>query len=331
MTLYLHQSTVWGAVEEYLGHLLAGLDEPARVIVPEGPAAERFATHADVSTFPATEQAPALFRRLVREIRRAQPRIVHVVDVWPLALLAARVARAPRVIVTHHTPELPRRDNNLGRLLWHAGWLTRPEVIYTSESDRRGDGRHGVVIPLGIDLERFAVEHKPEGIVGNVARLVPQKGLDTLIAAAPAVLERHPQVRFVLVGDGPLRPELERQASGLPVEFLGAQNDVPAQLSRFDVFAFPSRFEGLCLAVIEAQAAGVPVVATPVGGIVENVVDGETGRLVPVDDPRRLAAAICAALDDADASQRMAQEARARVQDRYSVRTLVERTLALYG
>ena len=81
----------------------------------------------------------------------------------------------------------------------------------------------------------------------------------------------------------------------------------------FDVFAFPSRFEGLCLAVIEAQAAGVPVVATPVGGIRETVVDGETGLLVPVGDPAALAAAVCRLLEDAELSARLAAEARSRV------------------
>ena len=125
--------------------------------------------------------------------------------------------------------------------------------------------------------------------------------------------------------------ELERRADGLPFEFTGARDDVPELLAGFDVFAFPSRFEGLCLAVIEAQAAGVPVVATPVGGIRETVVDGETGLLVPVGDPAALAAAVCRLLEDSELSARLAAEARSRVRERYSVERMVEQTLRLYS
>jgi glycosyltransferase involved in cell wall biosynthesis len=270
----------------------------------------------------------------VRELRTLRPRLVHVVDVWPLGVLAARIARVPRVIVTHHTPELPRADNVVGRLLWRLGRLARPEVIYTSEADRARDGGRGVVVPLGIDLERFSsVERRthPGHVIGNVARLVEQKNQRALVDAAPAILERFPDARFVVAGDGPLRGELERRASALPFEFLGNRGDVPELLAGLDVFAFPSLFEGLCLAVIEAQAAGVPVVATPVGGIRETVVDGETGLLVPCGDAAALAAAVCRLLADPALAQRLAGAARRRVHDRYAVEHMVERTLALYG
>jgi glycosyltransferase involved in cell wall biosynthesis len=114
------------------------------------------------------------------------------------------------------------------------------------------------------------------------------------------------------------------------VLLLGAREDVPDLLASFAVFAFPSRFEGLCLSVIEAQAAGVPVVATPVGGIRETVVEGETGWLVPPDDPRALAERIVWVLDHPDDALRVAAEAARRARKRYSERAMVERTLALY-
>jgi len=328
---YLHQADAYGAVERYLEQLLRGLDEPAVLIAPRSPELDALAKLAELRPFDPSVGTAGRFLHLVRELRRTRPRLVHVVDVWPLAFLAARVARVPRVLVTHHTPELPRSDNFVGRALWRLGWWTKPQVIYTSAADREADGRDGVVVPLGIDLDRFSVERHPEGIVGTVSRLVEQKGLDTLLAAVPAVVARRPDVRFVLVGDGPLRSELERRAAGLPVEVLGERDDVPDQLARFDVFVLPSRFEGLCLAVIEAQAAGVPVVATPVGGIVETVVPGETGTLVPVDDPAALAAAISGVLDDPAAAGAMALEARRRARSRFSVDAMVEKTLALYG
>ncbi len=247
MIVYLHQAPAWGAVERYLEQLLQGLEEEAVVIAP----------HSVEKPLDPSLSAPAQLRHLVRELRALQPRLVHVVDVWPTAFLAARLARVPRVLVTHHTPELPRQDNLAGRALWHAGWATRPEVIYTSESDRETDGRKGVVIPLGIDLRRFSVEPRAhEGrVVGNVARLVGQKDQRALVEAAPAILERFPDARFVIAGEGELRGELESAAAGLPFELMGERDDVPELLAGFDVFAFPSRFEGLGLAVIEAQAA----------------------------------------------------------------------------
>jgi glycosyltransferase involved in cell wall biosynthesis len=260
-----------------------------------------------------------------------------VTDVFPQALLAGRLARARRLYVTHHTPELPRKDNLAGRTWQGVGWAMRPEVIYTSESDRRNDRRllRGHVVPLGIDLERFRNGRATlDGrIVGNVARLAEQKGQRDLIAAAPHVLERHPDVRFIVVGEGELRDELERLAQPLGdrFAFLGARDDVPDLLASFDVFAFPSRFEGLCLAVIEAQAAGVPVVATPVGGIRETVVDGETGWLVPPRDVDALAERINWCLDHADEAHGVAAEAKRRVVERFSVDRMVGETLALYG
>ena len=133
MIAYLHQAAAWGAVERYLEQLLEGLDEPAVVIHPETEAFAPLAGLAELRPYDPRRSAPALLAHLVRELRALRPRLVHVVDVWPLAFLAARIARVPRVLVTHHTPELPRSDNLGGRALWRAGWLTRPEVIYTSE------------------------------------------------------------------------------------------------------------------------------------------------------------------------------------------------------
>ena len=169
-------------------------------------------------------------------------------------------------------------------------------------------------------------------VVGNIARLAEQKGHRFLLEAAPAVLKRHPDVRFVIVGDGELRPELEGRSGvlGDRVALLGSRDDVPDLLASFDVFAFPSLYEGLGLAVIEAQAAGVPVVATQVGGIRENVVDGETGFLVPVGDADALAERICFCLDHPEEARRVGEKARRRVRERYSEQRMVAETLALY-
>ena len=292
---------------------------------------------------PGLESGPALqaVRWLHTRLRSTPPRVVHVTDAWASGVLAARLAGVRRVLVTHHTPELPRCDNIFGRVLWRLAWAARPEVIYTSETDRRVDARRlrSHVVPLGIDVDRFAGARpalRGNGrLVGNVARLAPQKGQGVLLEAAPLVLERHPDVRFVLVGDGELRPELERRAETLGVGdrvlFMGVRTDVPELLASFSVFALPSYFEGLCYAVLEAQAAGVPVVATPVGGVRETVVPGETGVRCEIGDARSLADGIAGLLDDPSKAERLASEARRRVRVSFGVERMVAGTLAVYG
>jgi glycosyltransferase involved in cell wall biosynthesis len=335
---FVHGLRNWGAVEEYVAAVVRGLrarGEDVVLLYPDDPVLAPFAElGARTETFDL--DAPGLTRRLAKLLRKHHPSIVHATDVFPQALLAARLAGVRRLYVTHHTPELPRRDNFAGRAWHRAGWAMRPEVIYTSDTDRRSDKRmlRTHVVPLGIDLERFRKGHGAFAatIVGNVARLSEQKGHRDLIAAAALVLERRPDVRFAVIGDGELREELEQLAAplGEKFSFLGWHDDVPDLLPSLDVFAFPSRFEGLCLAVIEAQAAGVPVVATPVGGIRETVVHGETGWLVPVGDVEALADRITWCLDHRTEARRVAAEARRRVFERFSVERMVAETLALY-
>jgi glycosyltransferase involved in cell wall biosynthesis len=336
---FVHGLRNWGAVEEYVAALVRGLrerGEDVALLYPDGSVLAPFAElGAAGGTFDL--DAPGLTLRLRGELRRLRPAIVHATDVFPQAQLAARLAGVRRLLVTHHTPELPRRDNVAGRAWQQVGWLTRPEVVYTSETDRASDGRRlrTHVVPLGIELDRFASGRRVlDGrIVGNVARLAEQKGHRDLIAAVPHVLDRHPDVRFVVAGDGELRAELEALAAPLGdrFAFLGERRDVPDLLASFEVFAFPSHFEGLCLAVIEAQAAGVPVVATPVGGIRETVVEGETGYLVPVRDPQALAERISWCLEHPGEAKAVAAVARERVTARFAVEQMVAETLALYG
>lgn len=335
MIALLHGLRAYGAVERYIAAIAQALGDEAVLVHYDDPALAPFGDlGVRTERLPETS-APRTTFELTRLLRRLRPRVVHVMEVWPPALVAARLARVPRVLVTHHTPELPRRDNLAGRLWQRLAWATRPGVIYTSEADRERDGRRpSHVIPLGIDLEHFAsgTPALDGTVVGNVARLAEQKGHRTLIEAVPAVLERHPEARFVIAGEGELREEIEQLAEpfGGHVSILGNRSDVADLLASFDVFAYPSRFEGLCLAVIEAQAAGVPVVATPVGGIRETVLDGETGFLVPIGDAAALAERISYVLDHPEEAHRVADEGRRRARARFSQERMVAETLALY-
>ena len=330
----VHGHLAFGAVERYVAAIARALGDDALLVHADHPAVAPFAElPVRRRTYPPELLASgaALMRGIAQLVRGS--RIVHATDVLPPAHVAARLT-GRTLLVTHHTPELPRGDSLGGRLWWRLGWAMRPLVVYTSESDRVRDGRSpSRVVPLGIDVERFASGTRVlDGtIVGNVARLAEQKDHRTLLEAAALVHRRRPDVRFAIAGEGELREELDERAQeiGDHVVMLGNRSDVPDLLASFAVFAFPSRYEGLCLSVLEAQAAGVPVVATPVGGIRETVVDGETGYLVPVGNAEALAERIVYVLDHPDEARRVADEARRRVQ-RFAEERMVADTIALY-
>ncbi|MBE0467024.1 MAG: glycosyltransferase family 4 protein, partial [Candidatus Desulforudis sp.] len=169
-------------------------------------------------------------------------------------------------------------------------------------------------------------------VVGTVARLAPQKGVEYLLRAGAELAGAGRPVHLVIVGDGPLREMLTREAIslGADVLFLGHRPDAAALMAAFDLFALPSVTEGLPLALLEAMAGGCPVVATRVGGVPEAVVDGTTGWLVPPADPAALAAAVAAALDDPVRRAELAAAGRERVRQVFTDARMVEKTLAVY-
>jgi glycosyltransferase involved in cell wall biosynthesis len=160
----------------------------------------------------------------------------------------------------------------------------------------------------------------------TTARLHPQKDIGTLVRAAKEAIAERPNLRFLIAGEGPLRPALEAEIAALGVEdevrLLGWRADVDALLARADLYVFPSRFEGLPSSVIEAMAAGVPVVASAVAGVTELVTPGRTGWLVPPGTAPELAAAIVeAAGSDLPALGRVAA---AEVDERFSIEAMTE-------
>nr|MBA3655653.1 glycosyltransferase [Actinomycetota bacterium] len=198
------------------------------------------------------------------------------------------------------------------------------------------------VVYDGLDLARFAdaapADLRPVGIGAAdrvalcVARLHPQKALDDLIAAA-ALLRNEGGLHVVVVGDGPERPRLQtaidRAALGGRVHLLGRRDDIPALLARAQLFVLSSRFEGLPSAVIEAMAAGLPVVATTAGGVPELVQPGRTGWLVPPGEPIALADALRDALG-ADRTA-MGDAARDRARRMFAAPAMAGRFADLYS
>lgn len=151
-------------------------------------------------------------------------------------------------------------------------------------------------------------------VVGVVARLRREKGVDVFLAAVPEILRHFPESKFLVAGDGPLREELEQMAKALGVDgalhFLGFVQDVAGVLRSMHVVVVPSRTEGFPLALVEAMAMEKPIVACAVGGVKEIIRHGITGVLVPSEDPMAMAQSVCRLLSNAGEARTMARNAR---------------------
>lgn len=255
-----------------------------------------------------------LVPRLTRALREANAKTVFLHHLGPLLYggLAARMAGVPRIIFVEH--DAWHYEDRAERLLSRALLtLLRVRVVAVSRqvADRLGTivpGKEITVIAPGIDIERFTPGDKQVArrrlgldagwrIVGSVGRLHPVKGHRFLIEALHGLPR---DLHAVFVGDGPVRAQLEQLAEELAlserIHFLGHRDDLEGIYPAFDVFCLPSLSEGLPRTLLEAQASGIPVVATNVGGVPEAVCD-VSGLIVPPADANALAAAIRQTLD----------------------------------
>ena len=215
------------------------------------------------------------------------------------------------------------------------------------EKERAQDPGKIVTVHYGVDMSEFHGEEKvrealrrelgfdgSHSILGVVARLTDQKGHIYLIKAAPKVVNLFPNVRFVLVGDGPNRAMLMAKVQELGLAdhftFLGTREDVSELLNAFDVFVLPSLWEGLPNVVLEAMACGKPVIATSVDGTTEAVIDGETGILVPPRDPESLARAIINLLSSRELLKEYGEKGYQRAKDHFSLENQVKGFEDLY-
>jgi len=302
----------------------------------------------------------ALFK-LCRLMRREKPHIVHThtATAGLLGRLAARLAGVPVILHTFHGHVLrgyfgPLRSK---ALVWMERFLARLSdcIVTVSEGQRRELAGYGIaplekitVVPLGFELEALLACESHRGelrrelglayenkLIGIVARLVPIKNHRLFLRAAKVVAEAMPQAGFLVVGDGELREELEAYARDLGLDgrvlFTGWRRDLPRLYADLDVVALTSINEGTPVSLIEAMAAGVPVVATGVGGVPDVVVDGETGHLVEAGDVKGMAEAIIELLRDPEKAREMGQEGREAVYPRFAVQTLMANVEGLYA
>lgn len=212
---------------------------------------------------------------------------------------------------------------------------------------RIGDSARIHPILSGIDLSPFLKLKSPNDafrasiglgpsdfVAGTVARLVSIKNHDGIVSAASLLGNRCPNLRFVFVGDGELRLPLESRIRSLGLEnrfvFLGWRNDIPECLAAFDLFVMCSHNEGMGRAFIEAQASGVPVIGSRVGGVEEAIAEGKTGFLVDPGKPEELTRVLERVYSDRDLLARMSAACRAHVDPAFSKEVMVDRINALY-
>lgn len=173
-----------------------------------------------------------------------------------------------------------------------------------------------------------------ERIIGTVARLTVQKGHIYLIDAAPEIIKKFPQIKFVFVGDGPLKATLENKIKNLSLEsyftFLGVRYDVNEIMNIFDIFMLPSLFEGLPNVILEAMASSRPIIATAVDGTPEAIIDGECGILVPPRDVKALSENAVKLLSNPAFARQLGTKARQRVEQYFSQEQQIAKFHELY-
>jgi glycosyltransferase involved in cell wall biosynthesis len=346
-----------GGAQTYVASLLPALAGPFEVAVAahgSGPlaaaaraAGARFIELEHVRRPLSPWHDPLGLLELATIVRRERPDIVHVNSAKAAALgrAAAWLTRVPIRIYTVHGWSYTAHTGASSALYLWAERLLRPMTTVTicvAESERRAgleartcDEATTVVIHNGVDLGRPTARGSgaERCRLVTVGRLQAPKDTLTLVRAL-AELPRG-ACEAVIVGGGPDRPAVESEARRLDLESVvhlaGERNDVPELLAASDVFVLSSRSEGLPLSILEAMAAGLPVVATNVGGVPELVVEGETGFLVPPGDPQALAGALERLLGDSTLRRRLGAAGRLRAERSFDLVSTRQAHFDLYS
>lgn len=284
------------------------------------------------------------FARLVAFLRKERPQVLQafLMHAYVIAAPAARLARVPVLVAGRRSLGFFKKGQRLMLLLeriatrWTDYVVANAEAV--AEDVRQDEGVPAAklsVIPNGMPPGEFEPAEPAEiptslPVVLCVANLAPHKGHQHLLEACAALHRAGKPCTLVLIGDGSERDRLRRTAGrlGIDARFLGSRTDVAGFLARADVVALPSLFEGSSNAVMEAMAAGRPVVATAVGGTPE-LLEGR-GVLVPPRDPAALARALHQVLDDQEAAAALGRRARAWALDNLTADVMVDRYVALY-
>lgn len=355
---------VFGA-ERVILELAAGLtdSEYAPVI---GVIENRHPSHAELVSAARSAGLPTVLfpcrkpwdLRTVLEIRR-YIKLNHIAIIHPhgykanfYALMGSAFMKIPRIATCHPWTETAYNIKARIYTFLDKTWLKKMDGLAAVSEEVRQELRKrlpGVkceVIPNGINLQRFCLEktgndlRKTFGLVGSdfligtIGRLVPEKGYHYLVAAAKTICRKYPAVKFIFIGDGPLRNDLEKIAAknGLTdrIHFAGVRGDIPQLLSTMNLFVLPSISEGVPMVLLEAMAAGKPVIATEVGDMPRIIQHNYSGLLIPPQNTEALAAAMEELIQDSAKAQRLALAARQEVENRFSAKQMAGRYIQQY-
>lgn len=361
--IYFQQNLALGACEDYFYLLMEGIDKKKfdlTFFCPEDAVLSPLTAKVEGLKIKVYRYSPGknnylLILRLWRLFRKFKPDIIHFNDPCLNGIIAGRLAGVAALIMTHHTPELNRRYNFKGRFIERIAFRhCKLFFLFTSEYDRKTGIRKDKILPkrsfviaCGLPPERFNDRYDKKEIyeefsinegyhlVGNIARLSIQKGQQYLIEAAALVIKQIKSIKFFIVGEGELEEKLIALVKEKGLEdyfvFTGYRNDIPRMLSVFEILVMPSLFEGFSYATVEAQAAGVPVIATAVGGMRHSVTHGKTGLLIPPADPEALAEAILWMVEHPEETSQMGLAGKRRFNELFTTQRMIKETEEAYN
>jgi glycosyltransferase involved in cell wall biosynthesis len=350
--LHLDEQRGWRGGEQQVAYLVEGLIQRGHRVWlcgrPEGELLRR-------CKFDGLTQVPLPLRgewdifsarRLARVIRDEHIDIVHAhtSHSHTIACMAVWFAKRGVAVVSRRVDFVPSSNRfSRWKYRWPRQYIAISRKIAQVLEEFGVPAERIAIVHSAIDPARFDVPPLPREslpvpadafLIGNVAALVGHKDQQTLLRAMPLVIERLPHAHLLIAGEGKLRGELEALARELNVQdhvhFLGYRKDVPQLLRALDLFVLSSKEEGLGTSVLDAMAAGVPVVATQAGGIPEMVRDAETGLLVPVGDAEALAEAMLRMAVDGELVARCKTAAEDMVGKEFVADRMVEENVAVY-
>jgi glycosyltransferase involved in cell wall biosynthesis len=300
--------------------------------------------------------AARLFRR--QHVASRHPWILHFNLQTPAAsvndMLGAHAAIGPRIVATNHLPTVGVAGlSRVGRALVRTAYRACDAVVVESGRNRElalaaglGSEKNIHAVPYGIDLEAFGRDRDAAAgrellglptsapVIGTVGRLSPQKGHARLLRAVALLSRSHPDLTTVIVGEGEERHALKALVDDLgigeQVHLLGRRDDVAAILAAFDVFVLPSEYEGLPFALLEAMAAGLPVIAYDVDGVSDAVEHQRTGLLVEPRSVDGLASALATLLDDPSLRESLGRAGAASASAHYGLDRMARETEQIY-
>lgn len=356
--LHLSTSSVTGGAERMISTLAAALNQGQfRIIVglfwPGWLQTECEALGVRTSLVPLAGRFNLQwFRDCLRLVRKERVALIHAHEFSAILCgwIVATLAGIPFVATMHgknYFWEKLRRRVTYRLVSWHGTLVAVSQDLKRFVCNKVGVAEKRVeVIYNGIAPAQPVTDEETRNcraelgilgcypVLGTIGRLDPVKGHRFLLEAMPDIIRRWPKARLLVIGPGELDVALKGQAEllaiGANVHFLGMRQDVRRLLSVLDVFVLPSLSEGLSLALLEAMASGIPVVATRVGGNPEIIEHGRTGFLAQPEDPRDLAVNLVKLLSDPGAMQQFAQQGLERVRQHFSVGQMVDRYRDLY-